>query len=121
METTGLVLQLYRAHYGQVPLRIEEDYSPCDIAAALTKDGKALTVGVMNPTDAEVEVRASISGATPAGTMTRWHITGPSPTAHNTPGKPRVVDIQRSDDLAVSSGLRIPPFSCAVFRMPLKP
>ena len=25
METTGLVLQLYRAHYGQVPLQIEQD------------------------------------------------------------------------------------------------
>ena len=28
METTGLVLQLYRAHYGQIPLRLEQDFAP---------------------------------------------------------------------------------------------
>lgn len=120
METTGLVLQLYRAYYGQVPLQIEQDFKPCDVAAALAKDGKSLTVGVVNPTDAEVEFRTSLSGATPTGPVTRWHITGPSPSAHNAPGKPRVVDIQRTDGLAATSTLRVPPLSCALFSMPLK-
>jgi alpha-L-arabinofuranosidase len=120
IETTGLVLQLYRAHYGQIPLRIEQDFSPCDVAAALAQDGKTLTVGVMNPTDAEVEFRPSFSGATPAGSVIRWHITGPGPEAHNTPGKPRVVDIRRTDDIAVSSGLRVPALSCALFSIPLQ-
>lgn len=120
METTGLVLQMYRAHYGQIPLRLEQDFSPLDVAAALDKTGKTLSIGVMNPTDAEVEVRPSITGITPLGPVTRWHITGPSPTAHNVPGKPRVVDIQRTDGLSVSSGLRVPPLSCAVFNMSLK-
>jgi alpha-L-arabinofuranosidase len=40
METTGLVLQMYRAHYGQIPLRVDEDFGACDVAAALTADGK---------------------------------------------------------------------------------
>ena len=120
METTGLVLQLYRAHYGQIPMRIEQDFNPCDVAAALAKDGKTLTVGVMNPTDSEVEFRPSFSGATPAGSVIRWHITGPGPEAHNTPGKPRVVDIRRTDDIAVSLGLRVPALSCALFSIPLK-
>jgi alpha-N-arabinofuranosidase len=120
METTGLVLQLYRAHYGQIPLRIEQDFNPCDVAAALTKDRKTLTLGVMNPTDAEVELRPSLSGATPAGPATRWHITGASPSAHNTPGQPRVVDIQRADGILASSGLRVPPLSCALFSIPLR-
>jgi alpha-L-arabinofuranosidase len=119
METTGLVLQLYRAHYGQVPLRIDQDFSPCDVAAALTQDGKNLTIGVMNPTATEVVFRPLISGAAPAGPATRWHLTGPEPTAHNTPGKSRVVDIQRSEGMAVSSGLRVPALSCALFSIPL--
>jgi alpha-N-arabinofuranosidase len=120
METTGLVLLLYRARYGQIPLRIEQNFDPCDIAAALSKDGKTLTVGAVNPTDSEVELRPAISGATPAGPATRWHITGPGPSAHNTPGKPRVVDIQHTDGITVSSGLRVPALSCAVFSIPLK-
>jgi alpha-N-arabinofuranosidase len=119
METTGLVLQLYRAHYGQIPLRIEQDFAPCDIVSALTKDGKTLTIGVMNPTESEMGLTLSVSGATPSGSATRWHLTGPSPTAHNTPGKPRVVDIQRTDRLAVASPLRVPALSATIFVLPL--
>jgi alpha-N-arabinofuranosidase len=120
METTGLVLQMYRAHFGQVPLRVEQDFSPCDVAAALTQDGRTLTIGVMNPTETVVELKPSLSGATAAGSATRWHITGPDPFAHNTPGKPRVVDIQRTDGLSASSALQAPPLSVALFVLPLK-
>jgi alpha-N-arabinofuranosidase len=52
--------------------------------------------------------------------VTRWHITGPSVNAHNTPGKPRVVDIQRTDGLAVTAPLRVPALSATVFVLPLK-
>jgi alpha-N-arabinofuranosidase len=119
METTGLVLQLYRAHYGQVPLRIEQDFDPCDVAAALTLDGKTLTLGMMNPTGEEMDFRPSLSGATFTGSGTRWHIAGSSPQVHNTPGKPRVVDIQSTEGVP-SSSLRVPPLSCALFRLPVK-
>lgn len=120
METTGLVLQMYRTHYGQIPLRIEQDFGPCDIAAALTHDRKTLTIAVMNPTESEIELVPSVSGATATGSVTRWHITGPGPTAHNTPGKPRVVDIECTDGLKVSSGLRAPALSATVFVLRLK-
>jgi alpha-N-arabinofuranosidase len=34
METTGLVLQMYRAHYGQIPLRVDQDFGVWVGAAA---------------------------------------------------------------------------------------
>lgn len=120
METTGLVLQLYRAKFGQIPLSLDQELGDCDVAAALTKDGKMLTIGIMNPTESEVSLRPVISGANPTREATRWHITGPSPESHNTPGKQRVVDIQQTNDIDVSSGLSVPPLSCAVFQVPLK-
>ena len=55
-----------------------------------------------------------------AGPAARWHITGPSPTTHNTPGKPRMVDIQRTDGVAVTAPLRVPALSATVFVLPLK-
>ena len=39
METTGLVLQLYRAHFGTIPVAVQTE-APLDVAAALTADGK---------------------------------------------------------------------------------
>lgn len=120
METTGLVLQMYRAHYGQIPLQLEHDFGPCDVAAALTRDGKTLTIGVMNPTDEEMFLRPVIAGSALSGNATRWHITGPGHTAHNTPGQPRVVDIHRTEGIGASAGLRVPPLSATLFRLPLR-
>jgi alpha-L-arabinofuranosidase len=119
MEPTGLVLQMYRAHYGEIPLRLEQNFGASDIAAALTKDGRTLTIAVMNPTNAELELQPSLSGASFAGAATRWHITGPNAEAHNIPGQRRVVDLKQTGGLAVSD-LRVPPLSAAVFRIPLK-
>lgn len=73
----------------------------------------------MNPTDAEMELNPALTGATLTGTATRWHITGPDQFAHNTPGKPRVVDIKRTDGL-MASALRVPPLSSTLFVLPLK-
>ena len=119
METTGLVLQLYRARYGEIPLKLEQDFSPSDVAAALTRDGRTLTVGVVNPTDKELALNLILASGSLGGTATRWHITGPSPTAHNAPGQPRAVDITETANVPVKS-LRVPPLSNALFSIPLQ-
>jgi alpha-N-arabinofuranosidase len=119
METTGLVLQMYRAHFGQIPLSVEQLSDGTDIAAALTKDGRALTIGVMNPTSTELELKPMLSGRAFNGPATRWHVTGPNAESHNTPGQPRVVDLKQTDGLSASD-LRVPPLSAAVFALPLK-
>jgi alpha-L-arabinofuranosidase len=119
METTGLVLQMYRAHFGDIPLRLEQNFGDADISVALTKDGRTLTIGVMNPGSSDLELQPSLSGAAIVGTATRWHITGPNAEAHNTPGQRRVVDIAETGGLAASN-LRVPPLSAAIFRIPLK-
>ncbi|AOS46366.1 Intracellular exo-alpha-(1-_5)-L-arabinofuranosidase 1 [Lacunisphaera limnophila] len=118
METTGLVLQLYREKFGQTPLIVTADASPADVMAALTQDGKTLTVGVVNPGTEAIEVKVTPAGMTFAGPATRWHISGPTAESHNSPGKPRVVDIQRTD--AKASLLQVPALSAAVFELPLK-
>ena len=49
MEPTGLVLQLYRRHFGTVPVEVSGAPAPLDASAALTADGRALTVGRREP------------------------------------------------------------------------
>ncbi len=120
METTGLVLQMYRAHFGQTPLKIEQAAAPYDVSAALTADGKTLTVSVVNPTASELDVRLTFAGKIETGVATRWHLTGADAFAHNSPGQPRTVDIQRTDGIPANSTLRIPALSCTLFTLPLK-
>jgi alpha-N-arabinofuranosidase len=119
MDTTGLVLQLYRARYGQIPLQLPDTSAPYDVAAALTSDGKSLTVSVVNPTKEEIDVRLGLAGREVSGPGTRWHIAGADEFAHNTPGKPRVVDIQQTNNVAPSA-LRVPALSATLFALPLK-
>jgi alpha-N-arabinofuranosidase len=120
METTGLVLQMYRQHFGQIPLLVEGAFGPCDISAALTTDKAFLTLGVVNPQDKELTLKPEITGAKLAKIADSWHIGAASPDLHNSPGKTRVVDIKHSADLDVLSDLQVPPYSAAVFRIPLK-
>jgi alpha-N-arabinofuranosidase len=119
METTGLVLQLYREQFGETPLQIAEAAAPYDVAAALTKDGRSLTIGVVNPTREEIEIVLDVSGSNLSGTGTRWHITGADEFAHNAPGKPRAVDIQKTEGVATGT-LRVPALSATLFALPLK-
>jgi alpha-N-arabinofuranosidase len=118
LETTGLVLQLYRAQFGEFPVRLAQDFGPLDVAAALTTDRSALTIGVVNPTESRVVLDLVVDGAA-AGPTTRWQITGASPQAHNAPGRPRAVDIGRAD-VGGGGSLHVPPLACALFRAPLR-
>jgi alpha-N-arabinofuranosidase len=120
MESTGLVLQLYRAHHGTVPLEIPRQPAPYDIAAALTRDGGKLTVGVVNPTAEPLALKLAFGATPPTGTATRRHITGPNAEAHNSPGKPRAIDIQTKDGIDATAPLEVPALSCALFEIPIR-
>lgn len=120
MESTGLVLQLYRAHFGTIPVAVQSE-APLDVAAALTEDGKQLTIGVVNPTLSEMSIPCQIVGAklAAAGTGTRWQIAGSDPQAFNHPGQPRKVDIQEDTVVVPVDALQVGPCSVTLFALPL--
>jgi alpha-N-arabinofuranosidase len=119
METTGLVLQLYREHFGQIPLRLAGDFGPLDVAAALTADGRFLTVAVVNPTAVAVELPLDLGTRRVVGRATRWLIAAADEHAHNTPGLPRQVDLTHVDVLDGSRPLAVPALGIALFVLPL--
>jgi len=119
METTGLVLQLYRAEFGQIPLVLAQDFGPLDVAAALTEDGCGLTIGVVNPTQTSVSLQLAINSGSIAGPCIRWRLAGADARVHNTPGRPRRADIQRLEGIDATRPLDVVALSCTVFRVPL--
>ena len=119
METTGLALTMYRRHFGSQPLAVNYNEGPLDISAALTADGKALTIAVVNPTDSEANLNLDLTGLKLKGQGSRWHFTGPDEYAHNAPGKTRRVEILESKISLASNGLSAPALSAAIFVLPL--
>jgi alpha-N-arabinofuranosidase len=116
-ETTGLVLKLYRNNFGTLPVAVTGDTAPIDVSAALTEDHKALTIGVVNPTEQECELAIDLKGAQLTGTGTLGLIANSDPMAYNEPGKePNVVIIEKPVS-GVSNMLTVPPLSVNVYRL----
>ena len=115
-ETTGLVLNLYRNHFGRLPVTVTGDIHPLDVVAALTADRKALTVGIVNPTQHKYEVALDIEGAQP-GEGRLWLIASfeNDPMAYNEPGKDPNVRITEKTIYRVLSELEAPPFSVSLY------
>jgi alpha-L-arabinofuranosidase len=113
-ETTGLVLKLYRKHFGVLPLATQSPRS-LDAMAALSPDRKTLTVTVVNPSLKAVEIKLGVKGAKLAGSGTRWQIAGNDPMAFNDPGKPAVVSIEEAAVLGDAEKLSVAPCSVTLF------
>jgi alpha-N-arabinofuranosidase len=118
-DTTGLVLKLYRAEYGSVPVTIEGDTRPLFVAAALTDDGQALTLSVVNPTLDEQELPIEFSGGPVTARGRHWIITGTGPMAHNVPGKQPEVSIGETTAEPLENTLSVAPISINLYRIPL--
>jgi alpha-L-arabinofuranosidase len=119
MESTGLVLQLYRKEFGITPVSLTGVPAPLDAVAALTADRRALTVAVVNPTDEARSLRLALAGGALTGTGTKWVLTGKDRWAHNRPGRPRGVDIRSEPISAASGSLEVGPLSVTLFSLEL--
>jgi alpha-N-arabinofuranosidase len=120
LETTGLVLKLYRERFGVTPVEVGTDLTPLDASAALSADGRALTLAVVNPTEEARPLRIELAGGRGlAGTGERWVITGRDRWAHNRPGSPRQVDIS-SEGVSHAETVEAPPLSVTLWSLWLK-
>ncbi len=114
LETTGLVLKLYRAQFGQLPVATEVQ-GLIDAQAAWSMDRRRLTVGVVNPTMQPVQVPFKVSGARLKGTGTRWQIAGGDPQAYNDPDAAPKVVIEEGPVTGLGDHLAVAPCSITLF------
>ena len=117
-EPTGLVLSLYRHHFGSLPVAVRASPRPLDISAAWTDHRTALTIAVVNPDPARTRrLHFQIAGARLAGTGAggrRFVLTGATALAGNAPGRPRGVTVAESPLGAPSEPIEIPPLSVSL-------
>jgi alpha-N-arabinofuranosidase len=118
-DTTGLVLKLYRNRFGSIPVLVSGPAGKLDISAALTGDGNALTVAVVNPQANPDEMSFDIRAAALSGRGMKWTLTGPDPMSSNQPGKPPNVTITESA-LSIEPNWQVPAYSVTMFRFEMK-
>jgi alpha-N-arabinofuranosidase len=117
-ETTGLVLKLYRKHFGVVPVAVECSRA-IDAVAAWSADRKTLTLAVVNPSLQPAEIPLIVNGAKLAGSGTRWQIVGEDPQAYNDPADPDRIQIEEAT-VQVGDKVTVGPCSVTLFAFPVE-
>ncbi|MCG3126998.1 MAG: hypothetical protein CHACPFDD_01854 [Phycisphaerae bacterium] len=119
LETTGLVLKLYRRHFGVIPCRTETTPT-VDALAAWSADRRRLTVAVVNPSLRPAEVGFELRGAQLAGTGSRWIVSDPDPLAYNDPDAPARITIREGSVRDVADVLSVEPCSVTLFALDVR-
>jgi alpha-N-arabinofuranosidase len=115
METTGLVLTLYRRWFGTLPVRVAGVDLPLDVAAAWTADRRDLTIAIVNPTAEERTLGLDLRGGRLTGSARRLVIAGKGALAHNAPGRPRSVAIRETSLEEAPAALVSPALSVSLY------
>jgi len=113
--STGLVLKLYRNHFGTKPLNFKGEIGHLDVMAALNESGNILTVSVVNPTDEEVTL--DLEGVALPSSAIQYVITGEKDSSYNAPGKKRGVDIHNLGTVSIVDGLKAGPLSANLWKI----
>jgi len=119
-ESTGLVLKLYRNHYGETPIEVMGMPEPLNVAAAWGKDWKTITLGVINPTIDKYNLSVNFRNISLSGNGILRIITGNDPMVHNEPGKEPVITIKENTVRNISNVLEIQPLSVMLFSLEVK-
>ncbi len=115
-ETTGLVLKLYRHHFGELPVATKTT-GALDAQAAWSRDRKTLTIGVVNASAKPQEIPLAVKGARLKGTGKRWQIAGTDPQAYNDPDRGSPVVIEEQAVTGVGDKLSVAPCSVTVLAL----
>jgi alpha-N-arabinofuranosidase len=120
LEGSGVVLALYRKHFGTVPIALTQPAADLDVAAAWTEDRKAITIAVVNATGNPRTVAVDLGGTAVKAAATRWEVTGQSPQLHNQPGL--TPDLIRAVEQKVTFAgkLEASPYSVELYRIEIE-
>lgn len=119
LETTGLVLKLYRHHFGTLPVEVHAG-PVIDAAAAWSADHSVLTLAIVNPTTSPATIPVELSGATWSGNGKGFRISSQDPMAFNDPGQPPRVIIEEFPVAAPGGSVTVAPCSVTLLELPAK-
>jgi alpha-N-arabinofuranosidase len=120
-DTTALPLLLYRREFGTVPLEVTGNQADreLDVVAAKTKDGRAITIGIVNSQARPESMALKFEGVKLGPAAKVWRITGPDPAAHNTPDKQNV-SIAEEKNVPLDGQVAVPAYSVNLYRVPIE-
>jgi alpha-N-arabinofuranosidase len=136
LNTTGLLFKLYRDHFGSVPVEVGGNSPPppplypvgadqpkvnagspthpVDVGAALSSDGKLLTVAVINANESAQELDLNFKGIALAAKGRMWRMTGSSLDAATGLGR-NEVHVSETQLTQTPKTLTVAPISIEIY------
>ena len=111
---------MYRRYFGTIPVEITGAPEPLDVAAAWTRDKKAITISVINPTYETVQLRFKVAGAQFGSQAKSWVLSAPDDMDYNDPGKDPIVKFTEKAVSGIRDALTVTPASATIFVVPVK-
>jgi len=118
-ETTGLVLKLYREHFGIIPVTISGTPEPLDVVVAMTEDKSKLTIAIMNPTAKAQKLPFKLDETKIDPTVKINYIYSENDMDYNEPGKEMKIKIEQTTTRIIGNKLSVPPKSVSIFTINL--
>lgn len=119
-DSTAYPLVLYRSQFGTQPLDVTGSSDQLDVAAALTEDGRYLTIGIVNATWDTYETTFDLGSLAPAGNAEVWVIANDNPMVYNNPGEEPAVEIVAADPVDLAKPFSAKPVSITLLKVPVK-
>lgn len=142
MQPNGLTIKLYADHFGSIPVMVSGSNDqpqiagttgadrpatssgsstyPLDVMAALTNDGKKITIAVVNPTRQTQTLHIQYKNMSIAADGQKWAIVGTDLKAINIPGTKPAVSIVSSAIKNAGQSLSTEPLSVTLFELKIK-
>ena len=122
LDTTGVVLALYRGHFGTVPVAVTGAPEPLDVMACWKDESRSvLTLAIVNPTKREMKLRLDAGRLKLPRTARLFLVGGQDPRARNVPGEPPQVAVHETAGAPFGKRLFVPPISVSLYEVAVGP
>jgi len=122
LDTTGVILALYRKHFGTIPVAVVGAPEPLDVMACWKDETKSvLTLSIVNPTKRQMELRLDPGKLRLPKTARLFLVGGLDPRACNVPGQPQQVAVHETEAAPFGKKVMVPPISVSVYLIGVGP
>jgi alpha-N-arabinofuranosidase len=122
LDTTGVILALYRKHFGTIPVAVTGAPEPLDVMACWKDETKSvLTLSIVNPTKRQMELRLDAGTLALPKTARFFLVGGLDPRACNVPGQPQQVAVHETEAAPFGRTIMVPPISVSLYQIEVGP
>ena len=116
LDTTGVILALYRHEFGSIPVAVGGAPEPLDVMACWKDETKTvLTLSIVNPTKRPATLRLDAGRLRLPKTARLFLVGGTDPRACNVPGRPPQVSVRETPDAPFRKAVTVPPTSVSLY------